>query len=117
MSDQFDGADRSPDAIDDTPTVTCSQCDDEWDLGYELDTLRVGNRAIERFALDHKRHAGHFPDDVRPWTAACDRCPDGEEFLTERPAKRWAETHARHTGHPVSVSGADGPTTTVEVER
>ena len=114
MSDQFDGANRSPDGIDDTPTVACSRCDAEWDLEYELETLRVGNRAIERFALDHKRHAGHFPDEVQPWTAVCETCSDGDEFLTERPARRWAKTHARHTGHPVSIDHTDATETTIE---
>ncbi len=117
MSDHFDGIDRSPDEIDDTPTVTCSRCDAQWDLEYELETLRVGNRALERFALDHKRHAGHFPDEVRPWTVVCEQCSDGDEFLSERPARRWAETHARHTGHSVSVEHADAPTETVDAER
>jgi hypothetical protein len=111
VSDQFDGGNRPPDDIDDTPTVTCSRCDAEWDLEYELETLRVGNRALERFALDHKRHAGHFPDEVRPWTVACERCSDGDEFLAERPARRWAETHARHTGHSVSLEYTDTATT------
>lgn len=117
MPDGFDSAHGPPEGIDDTPMVTCHQCDTEWDLEYELETLRVGNRAIERFALDHKRHTGHFPDDVQPWVVACERCPDGDEFLTERPARRWAETHARHTGHDVSLSSSDGPTTSVEPER
>ncbi len=117
MSDQFDGGNRSPDGIDDTPTVTCSRCDNDWDLAYELDTLQVGNRAVERFALDHKQHTGHFPDDVQPWIVACTRCPDGEEFLTERPARRWAETHARHTGHDVSLTHSDTPTKTIEANR
>lgn len=114
MSDQFDGGGLTPDDIDDTPKVTCGLCDAEWDLEYELDTLRVGNRAVERFALDHKRHAGHFPDDVKPWTVECLQCPDDDEFLTERPARRWAETHARHTGHEVSLDHTDGPSTTID---
>jgi len=117
VSDQSDGGGIDPSDVDDTPTVTCSRCEDEWDLGYELDTLRVGNRAVERFALDHKRHAGHFPDDVGPWTVACERCPDGDEFLTERPARRWAETHARHTGHDVLLTHTDGESTTIDAER
>jgi hypothetical protein len=116
VSDQFDSGERSLDSIDDTPTVSCSRCDSEWDLEYELDTLRVGNRAVERFALDHKRHAGHFPDDVRPWTVTCEQCPDGDEFLTERPARRWAETHARHTGHEVSLGSSEGQMTTIDAE-
>ena len=117
MSDQFDGGGLTPDDIDDTPNVTCSQCDDEWNLGYELDTLRVGNRALERFALDHKRHAGHFPDDVRPWIVECLQCQDGDEFLAERPARRWAETHARHMSHEVSLKHTDGLSTTVDADR
>ena len=86
------------------PTVACSRCDDEWALAYELDVLRAGNRALDQFALDHERHTGHFPDDVRPWVADCRRCPDREGYLAERPARRWAETHARHTGHAVDLS-------------
>lgn len=117
MSDQFDGGDHSPDGIDDTPTVTCEQCDREWDLAYELDTLRVGNRAVERFALDHKHHAGHFPDEVRPWVVVCQQCTDGDEFLSERPARRWAETHARHTGHDVSLEHTDAAATTIHPDR
>lgn len=116
MSDQSDGDDHSTDDIDDTPTVKCSRCDSEWDLSYELDTLQVGNRAVEKFALDHKRHAGHFPDEVRPWTVTCERCPDGEEFLAERPARRWAEAHARHTGHDVSIDHDDAPATAIDAD-
>lgn len=86
-----------------TPTVACSRCDREWDLSYELDSQRAGNRALEQFALDHHRHTGHYPDDVTPWIATCRRCPSGEQFLSERPARRFAETHARHTGHVVSL--------------
>lgn len=107
MSDHFDSEVLSPDDVDDTPRVGCSRCDAEWDLGYELDELRVGNQALERFALDHRRHTGHFPDDVTPWVAACRQCPDGEEFLSRRPARRWAETHARHARHRVRVEHAD----------
>ncbi|MDR9382486.1 MAG: hypothetical protein RI560_12560, partial [Natronomonas sp.] len=29
VSDQFDGGGLAPDDIDDTPTVACSQCDEE----------------------------------------------------------------------------------------
>lgn len=85
--------------IDDTPTVSCKRCDREWDLGYELDDLELGNQAVEQFALDHKRHTGHFPDDVTPWIVECRTCPDGDRFLGERSARRWARTHARHTRH------------------
>lgn len=101
MPEPFDSS--SPDDVDDTPTVTCSRCNREWDLEFELDDLQVGNQAMEQFALDHKRHTGHFPDEVSPWIVACRQCPDGEEFLAERPARRWAETHARHTRHAVTV--------------
>jgi hypothetical protein len=95
------------DDVDDVPTVTCSRCDAEWDLSYELDDLGVGNRAFEQFALDHVRHTGHFPDEVTPWVASCRRCPGGDRFLSETPARRWAATHARHTRHDVAVTHAD----------
>ncbi|MFB6140660.1 MAG: hypothetical protein ABEJ26_09530 [Halosimplex sp.] len=85
--------------MDDTPVVSCSRCDREWDLGHELDELGVGNQAVEQFALDHRRHTGHFPDDVTTWLAACRRCPEGSEHLARSAAVRWAETHARHTRH------------------
>lgn len=88
---------------DDVPTVTCSRCDDEWHLDYELDELQVGNRALEQFALDHHRHTGHYPDDVTPWIADCQICPERETFLAERPTERFASTHARHTGHTVAL--------------
>ncbi len=87
----------------DLPTVNCSRCDRSWELDYELDELKIGNRALERFALDHRRHTGHFPDDVTPWVADCRNCHDEELFLSEQPARRWAETHARHTRHDVSI--------------
>lgn len=96
--------DPSNEAIDDTPTITCERCNDRWTLTYELDVLRVGNQAIEQFALDHKRHTGHFPDEISPWIARCRQCPDGEEFLSERPARRWARTHARHTRHAIELT-------------
>jgi ferredoxin len=96
---------------DDLPTVTCDRCDRSWDLGYELDDMEVGNQAVEQFALDHKRHTGHFPDDVATWRAACRRCPEGAERLSEHAARRWAATHARHTRHAVDLHHADGETT------
>ena len=96
-----------PTDIDDTPTITCSRCDREWDLAYELDELRTGNSAVEQFALDHERHTGHYPDGVTPWIAACRCCPAGERFLRERPARRWARTHARHTDHGVALQHGD----------
>lgn len=89
--------------VDDTPTVSCDRCGDEWDLSYELDELKVGNQAIEQFALDHKRHTGHFPDDITPWVVTCRQCPASEEFLAESPAETWARVHARHTTHAVEV--------------
>jgi hypothetical protein len=93
----------APATRDGVPTVTCSQCDREWRLDFELDELHAGNRAVEQFALDHERHTGHFPDDVTPWLVDCRRCPNGEEYLDRRPARRWARTHARHTGHAVEL--------------
>lgn len=85
------------------PTVTCSRCGRAWDLDYELEELHAGNRAVEQFALDHERHSGHFPDDVTPWLVDCQQCPDGEQYLEERPARRWATAHARHTTHTVAL--------------
>jgi len=114
VSDQPDDDARPPEDVDDVPTVTCSRCDREWDLAHELDELEVGNRAVEKFALDHRRHTGHFPDDVTAWTVDCRQCPGGERFLAERPARRWAETHARHTGHALSVRHGDAEETLVE---
>lgn len=101
--------------INDLPTVTCSRCNLQWDLEYELEDLQAGNRALEQFALDHERHTGHFPDDVTPWRVTCRRCPAEEIFLAERPARRWAETHARHTRHTLAVEHATtDETTTIE---
>jgi hypothetical protein len=99
--------------IDDTPTVSCSRCDREWDLAYELDDLGVGNQAVEQFALDHKRHTGHFPDDVRTWLASCRRCTELSEHLARHAAERWARTHARHTRHVVEIEHGVGDETTV----
>ena len=97
--------DTTPDEeVDDVPVITCERCDDEWRLTYELETLQVGNQAVEQFALDHERHTGHFPDDVTPWIATCRRCPDREAFLSEGPARRWALTHARHARHDVTIA-------------
>lgn len=112
MSDPDDTDAFPSDDVDDLPEITCSRCDATWCLAYELDELRAGNRAVEQFALDHRRHTGHFPDDVTPWIVDCQRCPDGEEFLSERPARRWAETHARHTRHSVVLDHADQATPT-----
>lgn len=105
---------RPHEDIDDTPTVSCSRCNRTWDLTYELDDLQVGNRALERFALDHRRHTGHFPDDVTPWVVSCRRCPDEDCFLSEQPARRWAEIHARHTRHTVDIEPPDSDTVPVE---
>lgn len=110
-------ADPPEDTIDDVPTVSCTRCDTRWTLAYELDELQVGNQAVEQFALDHKRHTGHLPDDVSPVVVSCERCPDGEEFLSIRPATRWAQTHARHTGHVVRLQDADGDETRVTADR
>ncbi len=107
VSDDFDGESAAPDDVDDVPTVTCSRCSRSWDLAYELDELRVGNQAVEKFALDHRQHTGHFPDDVTAWVADCRQCPEREEFLAERPARRWAETHARHTRHALELRGGE----------
>jgi hypothetical protein len=97
-------ADRPPSTVvDDAPSVTCTRCDGEWDLTYELDELALGNQAPEQFALDHKRHTGHFPDGVTTWRAICRHCPEGSEHLAERGARRWADTHARHTRHAVEI--------------
>ncbi len=95
---------------DGIPTVSCSRCDREWTLDHELDELHAGNRAVEQFALDHERHTGHYPDDVTPWIVRCQRCPGGERFLAERPARRWATAHVRHTEHDVRLNGPEGAT-------
>ncbi|WP_340101305.1 hypothetical protein [Salinibaculum salinum] len=102
-TEQDDVFDSLPEDPGDAPAVTCSRCGRSWELDYELDDLKVGNRALEQFALDHHRHTGHFPDDVTPWIADCRNCPDEERFLSEQPARRWAETHTRHTRHSVSL--------------
>lgn len=106
LDDQPDPDDRLDPEIDDLPTVTCSRCDREWDLGHELDELQVGNQALEQFALDHERHTGHFPDGVETFRADCRECPEVVQRLSEDAARRWAETHARHTRHSVDVRGA-----------
>jgi len=103
---------RTPDDVDDTPTIACERCGREWDLGYELDDMGVGNQAVEQFALDHHRHTGHFPDGVATWRADCRHCTEGVERLAADGARRWAETHARHTRHAVDLHHADGETTT-----
>ena len=95
------------------PTLTCSRCDRRWELAHELDELQAGNRAVEQFAIDHRRHTGHYPDDVTPWVADCRRCPETEPFLAERPAERFARTHARHTHHPVELRSPDDGSTVV----
>jgi hypothetical protein len=116
VSEDFDAADRSdefdPDDVDDTPVVTCERCDREWDLAYELDDLHVGNQALEQFALDHRRHTGHFPDGVETWQADCRHCPEESEHLGENAARRWAEIHARHTTHSVDIEHARADETT-----
>ncbi|WP_101297958.1 hypothetical protein [Halegenticoccus soli] len=103
--------------IDDTPIVSCTTCGREWDVSYELDELGVGNQALEQFALDHKRHTGHYPDDVTTWRADCLRCPEEVERLSGDAARRWARTHARHTRHAVEIRhSTDGEPTVVEPE-
>lgn len=98
-----------PSASHGVPTVTCSRCDRAWALDFELDELHAGNQAVEQFALDHERHTGHFPDDVTPWLVDCRRCPESDGYLAERPARRWATIHTRHTGHTVELRPpADG---------
>lgn len=117
MSDESDDAEHPPNGgYDNVPTISCARCNREWDLTYELDDLQVGNQSAEQFALDHMRHTGHFPDSVSLWIVRCRQCPDGDEFLSERPARRWAETHARHTRHDVTVDHADAEQTVVDVE-
>lgn len=117
MSDRGDETDpQGFKDVDDTPTVTCSRCDRDWDLDYELDDLKVGNRALEQFALDHKRHTGHFPDDITPWVASCRQCPDCDQFLSNTPARRWARTHARHTHHEVTLQHAEEEPTLIVPE-
>lgn len=95
---------------DDVPTISCTQCNEHWDLSYELDELKIGNQALEQFALDHHRHVGHFPDDITPWIADCRHCPDVEQFLAETPAIRWGETHARHARHTIDLTPPDSQT-------
>lgn len=99
-----------------TPTVSCSRCGREWDLEYELEELHAGNSAVEQFAMDHFRHTGHYPDDVTPWQVDCRECPNGEQFLSERPARRFARTHARHTRHAVEITSQEGETESVTCE-
>ena len=106
MSDPDRDPGLPPGDPEDAPLVTCSRCDREWDLEYELEELHAGNRALEQFALDHQRHTGHYPDDTSPWLATCRHCPAGEAFLAKRPARRWAQTHARHTRHDVTLEHA-----------
>ena len=95
------------DDVDDLPTVSCTRCGRTWDLAYELDELVAGNQALEQFALDHKRHTGHFPDDAATWLAQCRHCPDGVERLSQDATRRWAERHARHTHHTVALTYGD----------
>ncbi len=107
-----DDPEVSGETMSGVPTVSCSRCGRVWDLDYELDERRAGNRAVEQFALDHERHTGHFPDDVTPWIVDCRQCPEREGYLSEGPARRWAETHTRHTRHAVEIQPphAESPT-------
>jgi hypothetical protein len=120
MGDEHASSDENPvdpdreQSIETTPTVSCSRCGREWDLSYELDELHAGNRAVEQFAMDHHRHTGHYPDDIASWLVECRQCPAGEQFLAERPARRFASTHARHTRHTVAVTSPDGDSETIQ---
>lgn len=114
MSPPLDDPDPSPSGDPDPApelTIACRRCDREWDLSDELAT--VGNQAPEQFALDHRRHTGHFPDGVATWRIVCRHCPEEAERLDEAPARRWAETHARHTRHDVEIRRAAGDEVTV----
>lgn len=104
------------DPATDDLVVSCERCGREWDLERDLERLAVGNQVVEQFALDHKQHTGHFPDGVATWRADCRHCPDGAERLDEDGARRWAETHARHTRHSVDIEGAEGTVGTVRPE-
>ncbi|WP_128475792.1 hypothetical protein [Halorussus pelagicus] len=97
----------------DAPIVTCERCDREWDLAEEFADLGVGNHAVEQFALDHRRHTGHFPDEIATWRAVCRHCPEETERLASDAATRWAETHARHTRHAVEIRHARSDETTL----
>lgn len=110
--DDSDPATPPAPASDDL-TISCKRCDREWDLSDELET--VGNQAFEQFALDHRRHTGHFPDGIETWRTVCRNCPEEAERLDEAAAHRWAETHARHTRHDVEIRHAtDGGVSVVE---
>ncbi|WP_115863320.1 hypothetical protein [Halorussus litoreus] len=114
MSDHDSTAD---DDFGAAPTITCERCDREWDLAEEVADLGVGNHAVEQFALDHRRHTGHFPDEVATWRAQCRNCPEEAERLARDAAIRWAETHVRHTRHEVALHDArDDGTTVVDDE-
>ena len=108
--------DAFPDDEREAPTVSCERCGREWSLDREVADIPPGGHAVEQFALDHERHTGHYPDDVNPWTARCERCPGGERFLAERPARRWAQTHARHTRHAVRLDPPSGDSEVVSPE-
>lgn len=116
MDDPTDGPAGTSPPADDPPTIACRRCGREWNLEAELSA--VGNQAFEQFALDHRRHTGHFPDDVETWRVDCRHCPEEAERLEEAAAMRWAETHARHTRHDLEVRHAtDDEVTLVEGER
>ncbi|MHB9285884.1 hypothetical protein ACKVMT_02455 [Halobacteriales archaeon Cl-PHB] len=107
VPDEHDSPSDGPgDPPDDVPVVSCTRCGREWDLSYELEDMMVGNQAVEQFALDHHRHTGHYPDDLSTWLASCRHCPESVERLSEDGARRWAETHARHTSHDVDLDHA-----------
>ena len=112
MDDSFDGPSAGdPPPVDESPTVSCRRCDREWNLEDELSA--VGNQAFEQFALDHRRHTGHFPDGIETWRVSCRHCPEETERLAKAAAHRWAETHARHTRHDLEIKHATGDETTL----
>jgi len=106
MDDSVDSSAQSDDPAADSPTVSCRRCGREWDLEAELNA--VGNQAFEQFALDHRRHTGHFPDAVETWRVVCRHCPEEAERLARDAARRWAETHAKHTRHDLEIKHASG---------
>lgn len=108
LSEQTESDGHPPENPNLAPTVECSTCGQEWELSYELDELHAGNRAVEQFALDHYRHTGHYPDDVSPWRVTCQDCPAEEQYLEERPARRFGRTHARHTRHDLVLGRPNG---------
>jgi hypothetical protein len=52
---------------------------------------------------------------VTPWIVGCRQCPDGDQYLDERPARRWATVHARHTTHTVELQPPTGKGSTERI--